>query len=92
MKNNLMDLANTLFDQIGALDDIDAEKNPDLLKLEIEKAKSKVNLSEEIIEIGKLQLDAQKYFENNRNIYEKEIPELIAPKNTTKTKPLLECK
>lgn len=81
MKNNLADLANILFDQIGKLDELDIN-SPRKIKNEILISDAKLELAKGIIEIGKLQLQAQKELGGYRRNKDEIIPELIEAKRT----------
>lgn len=80
MKNNLADLANMLFEQMDKLDDIETT-NTKKMKNEIERTEAKLSLAKGIIEIGKLQLQAQKQLSGYRN-KDEVIPELLEAKRT----------
>jgi len=60
MKNKILDLNNHLFTQLERLSDEDLKG--DELKQELERAKQVANVSREIINTGKLALEAQKAF------------------------------
>lgn len=58
MKNKLDDLVNALFAQLERFDDEEVCKDEESIEREIKKTKAITDLSERIIEVNKLQLDA----------------------------------
>lgn len=59
VRNKIDDLANTLFAQLETLDDRDLTAEE--LKLEVQRSKQMVAISGQIIQAGRLALDAEKF-------------------------------
>lgn len=77
MKNNISDLNNILFEQLERLmddtGDIDLEK-------EVKKAKVVCDVSQQILDVGRVQLEAMKVA-GEYGLVKEEMPELIRNKN-----------
>ncbi len=74
IKNTLGDLNGYLFEQLERLNDEDLDE--DMLKTELRRSKAVAEVAKQIIENGKLVLDAQK-FVDKRNDAENELPKLL---------------
>ena len=74
IKNTLGDLNGYLFEQLERLNDEDMDE--DTLKTELRRSKAVDEVAKQIIENGKLVLDAQK-FVDKRNDAENELPKLL---------------
>ena len=74
IKNTLGDLNGYLFEQLERLNDEDLDE--DMLKMELRRSKAVAEVAKQIIENGKLVLDAQK-FVDKRNDAENELPKLL---------------
>ena len=74
IKNTLGDLNGYLFEQLERLNDEDMDE--DTLKTELRRSKAVAEVAKQIIENGKLVLDAQK-FVDKRNDAENELPKLL---------------
>ena len=74
IKNTLGDLNGYLFEQLERLNDEDMDE--DTLKTELRRSKGVAEVAKQIIENGKLVLDAQK-FVDKRNDAENELPKLL---------------
>ncbi len=74
IKNTLGDLNGYLFEQLERLNDEDLDE--DTLKTELRRSKAVAEVAKQIIENGKLVLDAQK-FVDKRNDAENELPKLL---------------
>ena len=67
VRNKLSDLTNTLFAQLETLDDRDL--SPEELKLELNRSKQMVSISNQILQAGQLALEAEKFKEEVGNRY-----------------------
>ena len=74
IKNTLGDLNGYLFEQLERLNDEDMDE--DTLKTELRRSKAVAEVAKQIIENGKLVLDAKK-FVDKRNDAENELPKLL---------------
>ena len=74
IKNTLGDLNGYLFEQLERLNDEDMDE--DTLKTGLRRSKAVAEVAKQIIENGKLVLDAQK-FVDKRNDAENELPKLL---------------
>ena len=74
IKNTLGDLNGYLFEQLERLNDEDMDE--DTLKTELRRSKAVAEVAKQIIENGKLVLDAQK-FVYKRNDAENVLPKLL---------------
>ncbi len=74
IKNTLGDLNGYLFEQLERLNDEDMDE--DTLKTELRRSKAVAEVAKQIIENGKLVLDAQK-FVDKRNDAENVLPKLL---------------
>lgn len=74
IKNTLGDLNGYLFEQLERLNDEDLDE--DMLKTELRRSKAVAEVAKQIIENGKLVLDAQK-FVDKRNDAENVLPKLL---------------
>ncbi|MGT2911753.1 hypothetical protein ACVR1I_08605 [Streptococcus cameli] len=67
VRNKLSDLTNTLFAQLETLDDRDLTDEE--LKLELNRSKQMVSISNQILQAGQLALEAEKFREEVGNKY-----------------------
>lgn len=74
IKNTLGDLNGYLFEQLERLNDEDLDE--DTLKTELRRSKAVAEVAKQIIENGKLVLDAQK-FVDKRDGADKVLPKLL---------------
>lgn len=74
IKNTLGDLNGYLFEQLERLNDEDLDE--DMLKTELRRSKAVAEVAKQIIENGKLVLDAQK-FVDKRDGADKVLPKLL---------------
>jgi benzoyl-CoA reductase/2-hydroxyglutaryl-CoA dehydratase subunit BcrC/BadD/HgdB len=74
MKNKLMDLNNHLFEQLERLND--EEVTGDELKEEIQRSNAVVRVSSQIIDVGRLTLDARKHVDN-MGLDGRHLPEIL---------------
>ncbi len=74
MKNKLSDLNNYLFEQIERINDDGLSTEE--LENEIKKSNAIINVSKQIIESGRLSLEAARFLDE-RNDYDLELPLLI---------------
>lgn len=74
IKNTLGDLNGYLFEQLERLNDEDLDE--DMLKTELRRSKAVAEVAKQIIENGKLVLDAQK-FSDKRTDAEIVLPKLL---------------
>lgn len=74
IKNTLGDLNGYLFEQLERLNDEDLDE--DMLKTELRRSKSVAEVAKQIIENGKLVLDAQK-FVDKRDGADNVLPKLL---------------
>ena len=76
-KNGINDLNNLLFEQLEKLNDAD---NLDDLSIEIERSKAITGISTQIINNGKLAIEAQKLIIDNAGMkdeYQAKLPEFL---------------
>lgn len=59
VRNKMSDLANTLFAQLESLDDRDLSENE--LKIEIARSKAMASVAGQIVSVGKLAIEAEKF-------------------------------
>lgn len=79
MRNKLIDLNNVLFATLERLDDEDLTKEE--LSKEITRAKAITDVSKQIIDTGRLALDAQKHFDEfGYDRKSKQLPEMLTSK------------
>lgn len=71
-KNTLNDLNNLLFEQLERLNDVEGED----LTREIERSKAVSNIARNIIDNGKLVLDAEKFTDDRFNV-DKKMPRML---------------
>ena len=80
-RNTLGDLNNHLFEQLERL--MDDELAGEQLREEIVRAKAVANIAKEIVETGRLVLDAKK-FEDNKMDLDMETPKILEGQKTCK--------
>jgi hypothetical protein len=85
MKNKLIDLNNSLMDQIQRLED--CETGDEKLKTEVERSKAISHVASKIIDNGRLVLDAQKHIDEGMAQVSKKLFEIF---NTSSTLKLIE--
>lgn len=79
-RNTLSDLNNHLFEQLERLNDADE----DSLSEEIERSKAVSSIAKNIIDNGKLVLDAEKFYDDRFNISKKPPRMLLGDENAEK--------
>lgn len=79
MKNKLDDLVNALFSQLERFNDDEFCKDAEALEKELKKAHAVAEISGEILEVNRLQLDAAK-FAVTYNLSGNELPENLGIK------------
>ena len=76
MKNKLTDLNNLLFEQMERLLDDEVCHDKDSIQAEVQKAGAMGKLANQIVDIGRLQLEAARFAETN-GVMKKELPLLL---------------
>ncbi len=81
MKNKITDLNNHLFEQLERLNDEDLKG--DELKQEIQRSSAVVRVSNQIINVGRLALDAKKHVDD-MGLDGRHLPEILQIEKKTK--------
>jgi len=73
-RNTLVDLQNHLFEQLERLNDAETE---DELQIELDRSKAVSDIAKNVIDNGKLVLEAQKFKHDDRMDANREVPRML---------------